>query len=111
MEEVVPTGCYRGHPLRRRRRGSAPQRRTRLRLLKRWIGCSSRTGLASKARRVRGWEDDGAVEVTTEDTEASHGEDCMKINIGTFDLDLYVDLDNDETWYSFYTPPGSILNE
>ncbi|KAI3328438.1 hypothetical protein F4824DRAFT_493150 [Ustulina deusta] len=41
---------------------------------------------------------------------SSDGEDWMKIQIGTLNLDLYVELDNDEVWYTLYTPPDGICS-
>ncbi|KAI0105107.1 hypothetical protein GGR51DRAFT_520916 [Nemania sp. FL0031] len=53
---------------------------------------------------VRAYDDAAATE-SLED-----GEDWMKIHIGTLHLDFYVELDNNEAWYTFYTSPNSICS-
>lgn len=46
---------------------------------------------------VRGW--DGGT------GEADDGADWMKLPLSKFDLELYVELDNDESWFNRYTSP------
>ncbi|KAI1113745.1 hypothetical protein F5Y14DRAFT_417120 [Nemania sp. NC0429] len=56
---------------------------------------------------VRGWDDPVISEAAAAEGD-SDGEDWMKLHMSTLDIDFYVELDNDEAWYSFYTPPDSI---
>ncbi|KAI1129156.1 hypothetical protein F5Y10DRAFT_239012 [Nemania abortiva] len=53
---------------------------------------------------VQAWVDDVAAGGSEEN------EDWMKIRIGTLHLDFYVELDNNEAWYTFYTSPDSICS-
>ncbi|KAI1396997.1 hypothetical protein F4819DRAFT_104429 [Hypoxylon fuscum] len=50
---------------------------------------------------VRGWED----AVIAEDAEVGDSEDWIKIQTDSLNLSFYVELDNDEAWYTFYSPP------
>lgn len=42
--------------------------------------------------------------------EVVDSEDWMKIQTETLHLDFYVELENDEAWYTSYTSPDHIFN-
>ncbi|KAI0186409.1 hypothetical protein EV127DRAFT_411208 [Xylaria flabelliformis] len=58
---------------------------------------------------VRGWDDAVVAEAAATEGD-SDGEDWMKLHISALNIDFYIELDNDEAWYSFYTPPDGICS-
>jgi hypothetical protein len=48
---------------------------------------------------LRAWDDVVGIEAA----EVSDSEDWMKLQTDWLNLDFYVELDNDEAWYTFYT--------
>ncbi|KAF2965793.1 hypothetical protein GQX73_g7771 [Xylaria multiplex] len=59
---------------------------------------------------IRGWDYAVVSEAAAAAEDDSDGEDWMKLHISTLDIDFYVEFDNDEVWYSFYTPPNGICS-
>ncbi|KAI3318139.1 hypothetical protein HD806DRAFT_325466 [Xylariaceae sp. AK1471] len=58
---------------------------------------------------VRGWDNAVVAEAAAAESD-SDVEDWMNLHMDTLNIDFYVELDNDEAWYSFYTPPDGICS-
>ncbi|TGJ87453.1 hypothetical protein E0Z10_g1285 [Xylaria hypoxylon] len=63
----------------------------------------------SYVKIVRGWDDAVGSEAAAAEGD-NDGEDWMELHMSKLNIDFYVEFDNDEVWYSFYTRPDSIYS-